>query len=412
MIKKILNSIVDIILIAVGLASTYLSFMYSWQWLQYIGTPASISAILAMILVVFAVSVFEFAALTLRNNWKNVGGYALLIVWALLAFYSMIGTLSSQYWQFQQIETSRIVEKAGSSNREYIIDDLSIQIERLNKKYDSLEEIIGSYDTAELRGNWRTTIKGYREDQAEVSDSLDRLYTQKQELLASDTNQVILDNEELEVTIFEIYSKLFDWNPKNVQFVMQTFPALFIDLISPLCFLFIMLDLSKVKKKREEDEHPDGLPPNSTILPNATEERGKILITPDTVYGELPIRKRTPKKKSKEKLKLDLDVRNMYGDDMHSETRLTLSAAIKLYAAVRWYGINNNKTNHLLSKEVVLKNTKVSANQYNRITKMALDNNLIKKSGVWSYPANDWTKEQFINAILAIFKEKSAKKVK
>lgn len=402
MIKKILASIVDIILITVGLASTYLSFMYSYAWLKYIGTPNSTSFILAFILVVFAVSVFEFAAYTLRNNWKNVGGYILLIVWALLAFYSMVGTLSSQYWQFQQIENSRIVEKAGSNNREYILQDLDKQIERLIKKYDSLEEIINSYDTADLRAMWRTTILGYRNDQAKVSSDLDLLYTKKTDFLTSESNKIILDNDENEVTIFEIYSKLFDWNPKNVQFIMQTFPALFIDLISPLCFLFIMLDLSKTKEKKKETISSK----DSVIIPNAASSKGKILITPDTIYGELPIKKQPTKISKKSTPKLDLDVRNMYGDDMHSETRLTLSAAIKLYAAVRWYGINKKKTKYLLGKNMVLNNTKISSEQYDRITKTALDNNLIQKSGVWSYPANNKTKEQFINAIMSIFKEK------
>ncbi len=402
MIKKILASIVDIILITVGLASTYLSFMYSWQWLQYIGTPASISAVLAMILVVFAVCVFEFAAYTLRNNWKNVGGYALILVWALLAFYSMIGTLSSQYWQFQKIENSRIEEKAGSSNREYILSDLDDRIERATKKYDSLEEIIISYDTAELRAMWRSTIKGYREDQAKVSEDLDALYLEKQELLKSDTNQIVLNNDENEITIFEIYSKLFEWNPKNVQFIMQTFPALFIDLISPLCFLFIMLDLSKAKKKKEST------PLQTEIIPGAAESKGKILITPDTIYGELPIKNKVNRKK-KSTEKINVDVRNMYGDDLHSETRLTLTAAVKLYAAVRWHGITNKKTNHLLGKESVLSNTKISVKQYDRITKEALENNLIVKSGVWSYPVNDWTKEQFVNALLTVFREKAKK---
>jgi len=404
MIKKMLNSITDIILTIVGLSSTYLSFMYSHSWLNYVGTPPSISAVLAMILVVFAVSVFEFAAYTLKNNKKNIGGYALLLVWALLAFYSMVGTLSSQYWQFQKIENSRIIKKSGSNNREYVLNDLNTQIERLNKKYDSLEKIINSYDTAELRAMWRTTIKGYRNDQAKVSKELDSLYNQKKELLVSNTDKVILNNDENEVTIFEIYSKLFDWDPKNVQFVMQAFPALFIDLISPLCFLFIMLDVSRVKKKKEFIDKSDKL----TVIPNAAPSKGKILITPDTIYGELPIKKRAKRKSSpKEPLKLDLDVRNMYGDDIHSETRLTLSAAIKLYAAVRWYGIANNKTTHLLGKDIVLKNTKMTPEQYDRITKVALKNNLIKKSGVWSYPVNNWTKDQFINAILAIFKEKN-----
>lgn len=406
MIKKILSSLVDIILITVGLASTYLSFSYSREWLIYIGTPPSTALILAFILVVFAVSVFEFAAYTLRNNWKNIGGYALLLVWGLLAFYSMVGTLSSQYWQFQQIENERITTKAGSNNREYILQDLDTQIERLSKKYDSLEEVIMSYDTADLRAMWRTTILGYRNDQSKVSEDLDKLYTQKTEFLTSESNLIVLNNDENEVTIFEIYSKLFDWNPKNVQFIMQTFPALFIDLISPLCFLFIMLDLSKVKKSKEVTQE---FPKNSVIIPNATPTKGKILITPDTIYGELPIkkelkktRKRTP---SKTLPKLHLDVRNMYGDDIHSETRLTLSAAIKLYAAVRWYGIVNEKTKHLLGRDVVLKNTKISHDQYDRITKTALENNLIKKTGVWSYPVNNWTKDQFINAISALFKE-------
>ncbi len=409
MIKKILNSIVDIILITVGLASTFLSFQYSHQWLKYIGTPGSTSFILAFILVVFAVSVFEFAAYTLRNNWKNIGGYALLLIWGLLAFYSMVGTLSSQYWQFQQIENERITAKAGSNNREYILQDLDTQIERLTKKYDSLEEVIMSYDTAALRAMWRTTILGYRSDQSKVSEDLDKLYTQKTEFLTSESNLIVLNNDENEVTIFEIYSKLFDWNPKNVQFIMQTFPALFIDLISPLCFLFIMLDLSKVKKSKNKEEVIQELPKNSVIIPNATPTKGKILITPDTIYGELPIKKE-PKKTRKRTLsktppKLHLDVRNMYGDDIHSETRLTLSAAIKLYAAVRWYGIANEKTKHLLGRDVVLKNTKISHEQYDRITKTALENNLIKKTGVWSYPVNNWTKDQFINAISALFKE-------
>jgi len=403
MIKKILASIVDIILIIVGLASTYLSYQYSHQWLVYIGTPKSTSFVLAFILVVFAVSVFEFAAFTLRNNWKNIGGYALLIVWGLLAFYSMVGTLSSQYWQFQQIENSRIIEKAGSNNREYILEDIDNQIERLLKKYDSLEEIIASYDTTELRGNWRTTIRGYREDQAKVSSDLDVLYAKKTDFLTSDENQIILNNDENEVTIFEIYSKLFDWNPKNVQFAMQTFPALFIDIISPLCFLFIMLDISRVKKKKDP---PLTEPNKNTVISNAAPSKGNILITPDTIYGELPINKKSSKAPKKYKQSLELDVRNMYGDDMHSEIRLTLSAAIKLYAAIRWYGINKKKTKRLLAKETVLSNSKISSSQYDRITKVAIDNNLIQKSGVWSYPVNNQSKDQFINAILAVFKEK------
>jgi len=396
MIKKLLASIVDIILIIVGLLATFLSFQYSHTWLVYIGTPPSTAFLLAFILVVFAICVFEFAAYTLRNNWKNIGGYTLLIVWVFLAFYSMVGTLSSQYWQFQQIENERIVEKAGSSNREYILEDINAQIHRLLNKYNSLEEIIASYDTTELRGNWRTTIKGYREDQVKVSEDLDVLYAKKTDYLVSDDNQIILDNDENEVTIFEIYSKLFDWNPKNVQFAMQTFPALFIDIISPLCFLFIMLDLSKAKKKEEDAIVP--------ILNKTTPPIKEKSLTIE------PLVKKTIPKKKKVIPKLHLDVRNMYGDDIHSETRLTLSAAIKLYAAVRWYGIKNGKTKHLLGRDIVLHNTKISADQYDRITKVALKNHLIYKSGVWSYPADDQTKEQFINAIFAVFKEINEKK--
>lgn len=250
-----------LILLGVGVFDTYLSWMYSYKWLAYIGSGTFISGLFAFILVVFAIISFEYAVLSLKKKRNKFFIGFLFLFWAMLALYSMQSTVASQYIDFMDAEYERKQEIAEDVQRTRSLEQLERRIQDKKDRISSLQVRINEYrkvlqniESIEQMGTWRTTVKQNEERIQNLEEQI-RAYEQDIRELENRKDNLLnegiaLEEETLTRNVFQFYEDLFNLNPNRIQFFLAVFKAVVLDLINILCFLFLTLEY--VREQKEE----------------------------------------------------------------------------------------------------------------------------------------------------------------
>lgn len=244
----ILNYLLSWILFAIGLFSSLISAYFTSFFLAT-SMEKVLAWLLPIIMELFASIVFILIALIVSGNlikskFKILLVFILFLLWVLSASYSVITTIAGQFHKFQ----NKNVESIEINNKN-IVDQNLIQLEQETRR-----ELIKSRDLAIDRLNsLLKTADIVREDPSKVTDSWttiqSRIYsTQKmiEELEIKINNsrenekKLIIQNPmanvktKKEITFFSWIASIFNGNEDTIQFGMSIFPAIFLDIISPI----------------------------------------------------------------------------------------------------------------------------------------------------------------------------------
>lgn len=331
-----------LILLLVGIFDTYLSWLYSYKWLAYIGSGTFISGLFAMILVVFAIISFEYAVLSLKRNRNKVFIGFLFLFWFCLAFYSVQSTVASQYIDYTEAEYERTLEEQDKIQRSQRLELLNEQIERkkeqmskIQQRISEYEKVLSSIEDIEKMGMWRTTVQ---QNEQRITSLVETFNSLEEELLQIEKKKETLLSEGLtskdsaqKKNVFLFYEEIFKIEPNKIQFFLAIFKAVVLDLINILCFLFLTLEYVREK------------------MPNNNNDRGPLLKEP---YKE-------ERKEKKEPLTYKQSIIAFIEETFKNQK--DLRRRVVGYASLR--------RKHLISKQY-----------YNRIINMLLSKGLIKKA--------------------------------
>ncbi len=259
-----------IVLLLVGVFDTYLSWLYSYKWLAYIGSGTFISGLFAMILVVFAIISFEYAVLSLKRNRNKLFIAFLFLFWFCLAFYSIQSTVASQYIDYTEAEYERTLNEQDKIQRQQRLELIDEQIERKREQITSVQQRLSEYQKVlssikdiEKMGTWRTTVQ---QNEDRITLLVERVDTLEQELVQIEKKKENVLSEGLAIkdatqkkNVFLFYQEIFNIEPNKIQFFLAIFKAIVLDLINILCFLFLTLEyvgetspISTIKEEKEE----------------------------------------------------------------------------------------------------------------------------------------------------------------
>lgn len=229
-----------IALALIGSGATYMSILYSTEWLLSFLSPFN-ATLLALIMVVYAVGSFELIILLYKKYlWMSV---IFGILWILVTGFSMMSTVAGQYTKrVEEIQSqySDKVEKTQSDNELTTWSDKKAKYEndldKLDKEYNRIQTILAGFDLNKTESNYKLyrnlnwQLHVIKKDRKKLSESYIIHIDSKPEEIV----------EKEEVNFYKWLSNIFKVKADALQFWLSLFPAIFIDLIAPFSFAVVM----------------------------------------------------------------------------------------------------------------------------------------------------------------------------
>lgn len=232
--------IFSIALITIG---SYLEIQfYIWRFEQE-GLALWLCAIIGI-----ALTLFLSIAVLNRDKAK------IKILILCLIIYSVLATSAGQSFSLSQKQNIDIEQEVHEIYIQEDIDDIELQIQRLDNKYDQIQK--GIEETAQTlhdRGLYRTAIQTAEKEQENIYTEREKLRTELTELKAN-----AITHEEIEqhkTGIYQFYEELTGNTipEKWIQFIFQTILSIFIAIMAPLGIITIQT-LKKEPEKKEENK--------------------------------------------------------------------------------------------------------------------------------------------------------------
>ena len=307
------------------------SIYYSGLWHLYVQMRPLLAWGLAAAFVVFA-NVCFVIGIGLYKHKRFILGTVFMLLWALITVYSIGSTIAGQYNQML-LSTASVYEVSetqlsvnllenelsilktppgtDSETRGILISDIDRRISALEAEQASINSILNNISDIETSANYRTTVRGNRERLQIIIENLDILYAQKttllmpaklpvdkiQELqseiakLKQKRDNNITDEEKLSLydDIFDFLASIFKsmmpdvpgMTSNMVQFITSIFPAILIDLLSPIssALFFYGVNLSGKPGGKQEDNNNVSNTDNNSSYNRGTHDAFKTVNT-------------------------------------------------------------------------------------------------------------------------------------
>lgn len=249
---------VDVILLGVGSMATYLSVKWTYNWQVYTGDPPLEGLGFSLVVVLFAVVVFEFAVQEAMGRHKRAIFF--FVMWLVVAAYSMQTTVAGQYIGVKKNELARLEASAEEKTAAVRLEAIELELGILNESEDGLkrrqEQLLGildGIDTVEKRFEWRRNVEATERELGGIREELGRIAKEKAVLARESSGlKAQVKIEELKGTgenVFAFYSEVLGIEDvSRVEFVLAVFRGVILDTVNILCFMFVML-----RRSRKED---------------------------------------------------------------------------------------------------------------------------------------------------------------
>jgi len=230
----------------IGIIASILSVYFTFLWFHTI-MNFILSFLLSICMVGFSIISFE-SILLFKQNKQFLLIFIFSLLWIIVVTFSMSSTLAGQLQlEFKQIKKESESNLIDNNNillyqdYEKQISDYNIDIKGKRIEVDKLRSFLDTlnYDVTSDRKryntiNWRINEKD--KDIKNLKNKIELIQKKKEKLLKNDVKISV----KKQVTFFEWLQLLFGVKSNVFKFILYLFPALFIDIISPLS-LAVML---------------------------------------------------------------------------------------------------------------------------------------------------------------------------
>lgn len=243
---------IDILLLIVGAIDSLLIGLYAVQWNLYTGSSLVEALGLSITFTGAAITFFEFAVDRFLKSQYKFGAF-LILMWFIIAAYSMQQTINSQYVSVMKEQQKVQTANSQSINNKAELDAIDSEVKRLEetmkvsqKRMSEIDKLLATMNTVEQAATYRTTISGLTAERdrlqininktlAAISQRADR----RLELLSTDAAGISRSQNK---DIFAFYSQVLSINRTDlIQFGLAVFKGVVLDLINILCFMFVLL---------------------------------------------------------------------------------------------------------------------------------------------------------------------------
>lgn len=249
-VKKALSaaSIIIVVMTVVGVLSAFMSAYHTALALHIMGRSYLAGWVTGIVMILFSATAFTAGRFFLKE--KGAVKLFSIVFFALgvtIIAYSMFSTLTVNYTRFKDIFNQETVEAVKNSTE---LDSYNERIVSLKERIkDTKEQIAKLEQEAEYwqKQSWKRydsiqeQIDRLRERQRNAEDDLVKLQSEKPAVEANARQNV--DN------VFTFFARIMHVSSEMLQFLIQSIPAMFFDLIAPFaltCSLYL-------KDRKEED---------------------------------------------------------------------------------------------------------------------------------------------------------------
>lgn len=242
--------IIIAVMTIVGILSAFMSAYHTAQALQIMGRGVVIGWITGTVMILFSATAFTAARYFI--NRKGVAlffGMLFGMLGIVVVLYSMFSTLTVNYTEYRKVSDVTVAEATKNSSTVNAYDAkaalLSKRIENYNNTLQTLEK------DAEY---WKTmSWKRHDEIQIQMQDIRNKLEEAEDELMQLQMKipEVEAAAEKSIDTVYTFFARIVHMNTELLQFLIQSIPAMFFDIIAPfaLSCVFYLSD-----KKEDKDE--------------------------------------------------------------------------------------------------------------------------------------------------------------
>ena len=232
-------------LITVGVGAIYMSFQYTSQYLQeYLDKYSAM--ILSFTMAVFATSAFEVALILWQHHKVRAMPIILLALWFCVTVFSMNSTMAINYNGYRTMKQQSLEAKSEENSGRLLLPVIDEQINTVARQIDVMEQSINNYIETEGYSEWRASVM--RKELEGLVSKRDTLVVEKKEIL-SKTPEAAIVEDTTERTYFDSVAEITNMKPETFSFILNAFPAIFIDMIAPFSFAAALMLLGNKKKK-------------------------------------------------------------------------------------------------------------------------------------------------------------------
>lgn len=246
---------VDVVLLGVGSMATFLSVKWTFDWQVYTGDPFFEALAFSLVVVLFAVVVFEFAVQEMMQKHRRA--WLFLLMWLVVALYSMQTTVAGQYIGVKENELGRLEAGREEKVAGVKLEALEMELRFLGEegegwkaRREQLLTVLGGVDTVEKRFEWKKNVEATEGELRKVNEEMGRIAQRKLELAREAGGlKAAVRIEELKGNgdnVFAFYSEVLGIEDvSRVEFVLAVFRGVILDTVNILCFMFVMMRRSR-----------------------------------------------------------------------------------------------------------------------------------------------------------------------
>lgn len=249
-INKIVDYLIITIMFAVSSAAIVLSIYYSRFWLLNF-LNVFLASILATTMILYATFAPQ-ASMHFWNQKRFVAFFLISFTGLIVLLFSIVSTVAGQY----NVRMSKVIiedtQNIQSSKSLAELDLLKADeatiitgIERVTKEVDINRALLAQFTKEDMYKeefkNGRKVSNQYQMQlwklgnlQAKITEYEDELKAKRQEIKDYLQKSDTLIEEKKEVNFYTWLAGFFNWPAKYIEFFLYMFPAVFIDIISPL----------------------------------------------------------------------------------------------------------------------------------------------------------------------------------
>lgn len=257
-IKKEDDSIViksiRIIMGIIGIGAATISIYYTAIWLiEFL--PFLFAILLSTIMVGFSISTFEVIVLIFSGSilhsklakWTVCALFSVL--WVIVSTFSIISTVAGQYNKYVSglQEQTRSGVSTGRANWGIIQErkqELQLRLSEYRQQVLSLNKIISGLSDVEKRqensGIWGETqyrLSKANKEMNKISDELEKVRAEERKQIDESRQHGVsltINGGDGLPDFYGWFAKVVNVHKDRAQFLMSLFPAIFVDIISPI----------------------------------------------------------------------------------------------------------------------------------------------------------------------------------
>lgn len=239
-----LNFFLVIALVTVGLGAIYMSFKITSKYLQgYMDTKGA--TILSFTMILFATSAFEVAIILYQQKISKAMPCLLMFLWFCVTVFSMNSTMAVNFNGYQTMKQQSTESKSKENSGRLLLPVIQEQILSTEGQIKIQEVSIANYISREEYSEWRASEM--RKELNTLVAERNRLVEEQKKIL-TETPESVITEDTSERTYFDSVGGLTGMKPETLSFILNAFPAVFIDLIAPFSFAAALMLLNKKKK--------------------------------------------------------------------------------------------------------------------------------------------------------------------